>query len=61
MVRVKRECDDYEMNGVRLEKSKEVDLGMTVTEDLTPDKHIDKIAGGMMNLLEGESGFFVSG
>ena len=48
----KRVRYDYEMNGVRLEKSKEVDLGVTVTEDLTPDKHIDKIAGGMMNLLK---------
>ena len=40
----KRVRYDYEMTGVRLEKSKEeVDLGVTVTEDLTLDKHIDKI------------------
>ncbi len=41
------------MDGVKLQKSKEeVDLGVTVTENLTPDRHIDKIAGEMMNLLK---------
>ncbi len=41
------------MDGVKLKKSKEeVDLGVTVTENLTPDRHIDKIIGEMMNLLK---------
>ncbi|MPC31558.1 hypothetical protein E2C01_024852 [Portunus trituberculatus] len=32
------------MNGVKLEISKqEMDLGVTVTDDLTPDKHINNI------------------
>ncbi len=41
------------MDGVKLKKSKEeVDLGVTVTENVTPDRHIDKITGEMMNLLK---------
>ncbi len=41
------------MDGVKLKKSKEeTDMGVTVTENLTPDRHIDKIAGEMMNLLK---------
>ncbi len=27
-------------------------VGVTVTENLTPDRHIDKITGEMMNLLK---------
>ncbi len=43
----------YEMDGVKLQKSKEeVDLGVIVTENLTPDRHIDKITGETMNLLK---------
>ena len=43
---------DYRMGGVSLEKSKEeVDLGVTVTEGLTPEKHINKITGEVNNLL----------
>ncbi len=42
------------MDGVKLQKSKEeMDLGVTVTVNLTPDIHIDKITGEMMNLLKG--------
>ncbi len=41
------------MDGVKLKKSKEeVNLGVTVTEKLTPDRHIDKITGETMNLLK---------
>ncbi len=43
----------YEMDGVKLKKSKKkVDLGVTVTENLTPDRHINKITGEMMKLLK---------
>ena len=43
---------DYKMEDVELVKSKEeVDLGVTVTESLTPDRHINKITGEAMNLL----------
>ncbi len=38
---------------MKLKKSKEeVDLGVTVTENLTPDRHTDKITGETMNLLK---------
>ena len=48
----KRVHGDYKLNGVTLEKSKEeVDLGVTITEDLTPDRHISKITGEVLNLL----------
>ncbi len=41
----------YEMDDVKLQKSKEeIDLRVTVTKNLTPDKHIDKITGEKMNL-----------
>ncbi len=43
----------YEMDGVKLQKSKEkADLGVTVTENLTLDRHTDKIPGETMNLLK---------
>ncbi len=43
----------YEMEGVKLKKSKEeVDLGVIVTENFTTDRHIDKITGERMNLLK---------
>ncbi len=43
----------YEMDGVKFKKSKEeMDLGVTVTENLIADRHIDKITGEMMNLLK---------
>ncbi len=43
----------YEVDGVKLHKSKEeVDLGVTVTENLTPDRHINKITGERINLLK---------
>ncbi len=45
----------YEMESVELKKSKEkVDLGVTVTENLTPDRHTDEITGETMNLLKRE-------
>ncbi len=41
------------MDGVKLNKSKEeVDLGVTITENSTPDRHIDKISGETINLLK---------
>ena len=44
---------DYKMSGASLEKSKEeVDLGVTVTERLTPEKHINRITGEVSNLLK---------
>ncbi len=43
---------DYKMNNVSLKKSnEEVDLGITIAGDLTPDKHINKITGETSNLL----------
>ena len=43
---------DYKMGSEILKKSKEEeDLGVTFTESLTPDKHINKITGEVMNLL----------
>ena len=40
------------MKDVELVKSKEeVVLGVTVTESLTPDRHINKITGEAMSLL----------
>ncbi len=43
----------YEMDDVKLKKSKEeVDLGVTVAENLTLERHIDKITGETMNLLK---------
>ena len=43
---------DYRMDEVSLEKSGvEVDLGVTITEGLTPDRHISRITGEVMNLL----------
>ena len=43
---------DYTMEGVKLEKTKEeVDLGVTITEGLTPDRHINKMTGKANNLL----------
>ena len=43
---------DYTMEDVRLEKSsEELDLGVTITEGLTPDKHINKMTGKANNLL----------
>ena len=42
----------YKMKGVNLEKSeKEEDLGVTVTDNLTPDKHINRVVGEAMSLL----------
>ncbi len=41
------------MDGVKLKKSKEeMDLEVTVTENLTTDRHIDKITGETMTLLK---------
>ena len=43
---------DYMMEGVKLGKlSEEVDLGVTITQGLTPDRHINKITGKATNLL----------
>ncbi len=43
---------EYTMEDVRLERmSEDVDLGVTVTEGLTPDQHINKVAGKATNLL----------
>ena len=43
---------DYKIEGTTLKKSKEeVDLGVTITDDLTQDRHIDKITGEVMNML----------
>ena len=43
---------DYMMEGVKLEKSsEEVDLGVTITQGLTPDRHISKITRKATNLL----------
>ena len=43
---------DYMMGGVKLEKSsEEVDLGVTITQGLTPDRHISKVSGKATNLL----------
>ena len=43
---------EYRMNDVQLEKSvEEVDLGVTITEGLTPDRHISRITGEMTSLL----------
>ncbi len=37
---------EYRMRDVTLEKSgEEVDLGITITEGLIPDRHISKITG----------------
>ena len=42
----------YKMNNVQLDKSgEEIDLGVTITENLTPDRHINKITGEVTNLL----------
>ena len=44
---------DYKMGGVGLEKSREeVDLGVTITEGLTPGRHINRITGEVGNLLK---------
>merc|ERR1712035_308533 len=43
---------DYKMGGVSLKKSgEEVDLGVTITESLTPDRHINRITGEVTSLL----------
>ena len=43
---------DYKMEGVGLVKTnEEVDLGVTVTEGLTPDRHIHKVTAKANNLL----------
>ncbi len=43
----------YEMDGVKLKKSKEeMDSRVTITENLTLDRPSDKITGEMMNLLK---------
>lgn len=43
---------DYTMMGAKLEKSsEEVDLGVTVTESLTPERHINKATAKAANLL----------
>ena len=48
----KRVHYDYRMGGEILKKSKEeVDLGVTFTENLTPDKHIDKITREVTDML----------
>ncbi len=58
----KKRIYHYEMDGVKLQKSKEeVDLGVTVTENLIPDRHIDKITGEMMNFLKSENGILIFG
>ena len=44
---------DYKMDGAVLKKTKEeLDLGVTITEGLTSDRHIDKIMGEVTNLLK---------
>ena len=49
----KRIHGQYRLNNVQLEKSgEEVDLGVTITDDLTPDRHINKITGEVMSLLK---------
>ncbi len=48
----KRIQHHYGMDGVNLKKLKEMDLGVTVTENLTPDRHINKITGERINLLK---------
>ena len=43
---------DYKMGEETLKKTKEeVDLGVTITENLTSDKHIDKITSEVTNML----------
>ena len=43
---------NYKMENFNLERSTaEVDLGVTITEGLTPDKHINRITGEVTNLL----------
>ena len=43
---------NYKMENVSLKKSKkEVDLGMTITRSLIPDRPIDKITGEVSSLL----------
>ena len=44
---------EYKLGEETLEKTKEeVDLGVTITEKLTSDKHIDKITRELMNMLK---------
>ncbi len=52
----------YEMDGVKSKKSKEeVDLGVTVTANFTPDRHTDKITGDDEFVKKSKNGILIFG